>query len=1156
MDLLRPLLKAGSIASLGNVCPGYEGAAIADLLRVAPRHVVLVARDAGRMQSIARAIAFFAPERPVIQIPAWDCLPYDRVSPQTHVMSQRMAAFGEIARADQPRLILTTVSSALQRVPSLDYVTSHMLSIKPGQMRDIADITQFVTTSGFMRCSTVTEPGEFAVRGGIVDLFPPGADFPIRLDFFGQTLESIRSFDPETQRTIASVDELTLVAASELDLSPNSISRFRQGYLAAFGGGAMNDPVYEAVSAGARYQGMEHWLPLFHDHLVTLFDYFSAPDIFVCDAQLDESAEERWAQISDYHTARENAVRVASASVYRALSPTELYLSMDEFRAQQTPFSVIKISAFQQPEARHVLNVSCSAGRDFRIERSEDGTNVFDAVVGHIRSLQGRGKKVVIDTHSDGSASRLTGLLQDHGISATLDLQHADGIQFLSPQTLGVSTIGLEHGFETDLIAVISEQDILGDRMARRSRKRRADNFLTEAASLSQGDLVVHVDHGIGRFDSLQTLDVNGAPHACLKLLYHDDARLFLPVENIDLLSRFGGDEATVALDRLGGQAWQGRKARLKEKLKDIADSLIKIAAERRLREGDRFVPMTGLYDEFCAAFPFDETDDQLDAIEAVLEDLGSGQPMDRLICGDVGFGKTEVALRAAHTVAMGGGQVALIAPTTLLARQHAQNFKARFANMPVEIRELSRLISSNDARDTKQGLVEGKVDIVIGTHALLGKSMAFKRLGLVIIDEEQHFGVTHKERLKELRQEVHVLTLTATPIPRTLQMALTGVRSLSLIATPPVDRLAIRTYITPFDGVILREAILREKYRAGQSFMIVPRISDIDEIETFLRENVPEVRFVIAHGQLPGAELEERMSAFYDGQYDVLVSTSIIESGLDIPTANTIIIHRADMFGLAQLYQMRGRVGRSKQRAYAYLTYADTKPLTPAAEKRLQILQSLDNLGAGFTLASHDLDMRGAGNLVGEEQSGHIREVGFELYQSMLEEAIAERQGLQRRENWSPQINLGLSVMITENYVPDLELRMGLYRRLSLLDTPEEIEGFAAEMIDRFGPLPEEVNNLFEVIKTKITCYRAGIARVDVGPKGGVFQFRNAQFANPAGLIAYMSEAATPVKLRPDHSMFVQFKSDDVGARVGEVRRIVDRLAQIAAEGETAQSA
>jgi transcription-repair coupling factor (superfamily II helicase) len=673
----------------------------------------------------------------------------------------------------------------------------------------------------------------------------------------------------------------------------------------------------------------------------------------------------------------------------------------------------------------------------------------------------------------------------------------------------------------------------LGDRLIRAPKKRRkADNFLTEAQSLAAGDLVVHVDHGVGRFLGLEVVTAAGAAHECLLLEYAEGAKLYLPVENIELLSRFGHEEGL--LDRLGGGAWQAKKARLKERIREMAERLIRVAAERELRSAPMLEPAHHAWEAFSARFPYQETDDQLRAIEDVLADLSSGRPMDRLICGDVGFGKTEVAMRAAFVAAMAGLQVAVIAPTTLLARQHFKSFAERFRGFPLEVRALSRFVSTKEANATREGMARGTVDVVVGTHALLAKGVSFKNLGLLIIDEEQHFGVAHKERLKQLRSDVHVLTLTATPIPRTLQLSLSGVRDLSIIGTPPVDRLAIRTYVSEFDAVTIREALLREHYRGGQSFYVVPRITDLPEIETFLREQVPEVSYVVAHGQMAAGELDDRMNAFYDGKFDVLLATTIVESGLDIPTANTMIVHRSDMFGLSQLYQIRGRVGRSKTRAYAYLTTKPRAKLTPAAEKRLRVLGSLDTLGAGFALASQDLDIRGAGNLLGEEQSGQMRDVGYELYQQMLEEAIAkirtgELEGLSDAgDAWAPQLNLGVPVLIPEDFVPDLDVRLGLYRRLSNLHSKVELEGFAAELIDRFGKLPKEVNTLLLVVRIKDMCKRAGISKLDAGPKGATLQFHNDSFASPQGLVEFIQAQNGLAKVK-DNKIVVRrdWKSD-----------------------------
>jgi transcription-repair coupling factor (superfamily II helicase) len=760
---------------------------------------------------------------------------------------------------------------------------------------------------------------------------------------------------------------------------------------------------------------------------------------------------------------------------------------------------------------------------------------------------------VLLSAWSAGSAERLATILRDHGVGAIADAASWVEAKSRAAGLINIAVLPLEEGFETEEMAVITEQDILGDRMVRRARRqRRAADIIGELAGLAPGDLLVHVDHGIGRFEGLRTLDVQGAPHDCLLLIYAGNDRLFIPVENFELLSRYGSETEGVQLDRLGGGAWQAKKARLKQRIREIANDLIKTAAARELKSGDVLAPPEGAFDEFAARFPYEETEDQLNAIESVLDDLQRGRPMDRLICGDVGFGKTEVALRAACVAAYAGKQVAVVVPTTLLARQHFKNFTERFKGLPFRIAHASRLVARKELEQVKQGLADGSVDLVIGTHALLTDKIQFRDLGLLIIDEEQHFGVKHKERLKEMRAAVHVLTLTATPIPRTLQLALSGIREMSLIATPPIDRLAVRTYISPFDGIVIREYLLREHFRGGQSFYVVPRISDLDEIAEFLRANVPEVKFRTAHGRMPPTELEDIMTAFYDRGFDVLVSTTIIESGLDIPTANTLVVHRADMFGLAQLYQLRGRVGRAKLRAYALLTTPPGHALNPNAERRLEVLQSLDSLGAGFTLASHDLDIRGAGNLLGVEQSGNIREVGFELYQQMLEEAVASMRAGESEtlpeSQWSPQINIGTSVLIPEDYVADLQVRLGLYRRLADFKDQEELDAFGAELHDRFGKPPEEVQHLLEIVSIKLLCRAANVQSVDAGARGATIALRNGIFPNPSGLVEWISGQGTLAKLRPDMKLVILRDWESAAARLKGTRQLMQTLVKLAA--------
>ncbi|MCB2129264.1 MAG: transcription-repair coupling factor [Rhodobacteraceae bacterium] len=1105
---------------------GFDARLVAQELARA-RGVVHVARDDKRMEAMRAALAFFAPDALVITFPAWDCLPYDRVSPNADTSATRMATLAALAQGvPGPFILLTTLNAATQRVPPREVLRASSFTARVGQRLDEAALRGFLVRMGFTQSPTVTEPGDYAVRGGIIDIYPPGEGGPVRLDLFGDVLDGARRFDAATQRTVAKLDTVELAPVSEVILDEAAITRFRQNYRIEFGAAGTDDPLYEAVSAGRKHAGMEHWLPFFHERLETLFDYLPGLTVML-DDQIASAHLSRWEAIEDQYDTRLEAMKRKDRldSVYKPAAPGLLYLDEAAWASATADHRVVRMIELPQATGPGVTDAGGRIGRNFSAERQLENVNLFSALADHLNARRADGQ-VVVASYSDGARERLKGLLEDeelHGAQLIRDVRDV-------PEGRGglfLVVWALEHGFEGKGLTVVSEQDVLGDRLIRGPKKRRkAENFLTEAQSLSPGDLVVHVDHGVGRYTGLETITALGAPHDCVALEYAGGTRLYLPVENIELLSRYGHEEGL--LDRLGGGAWQAKKARLKERIRIIADRLMRVAAERLLRKAPILEAPHHEYDAFSARFPYQETDDQLSAIDEVVGDLAEGRPMDRLIVGDVGFGKTEVAMRAAFVAALSGVQVAVIAPTTLLARQHFKTFAERFRGTAITVRPLSRFVAARDAAQTRAGLAEGTVDIVIGTHAVLAKQVKFRNLGLLIIDEEQHFGVGHKERLKEIRSEIHVLTLTATPIPRTLQLSLTGVRDLSIIGTPPVDRLAIRTYVSEFDSVTIREALLRERYRGGQSFYVAPRIKDLPGIEEFLQTHVPEVSYVVAHGQMAAGELDERMNAFYDGKYDVLLATSIVESGLDIPTANTMIVHRADMFGLAQLYQIRGRVGRSKLRAYCYLTTKPRMPLTPTAQKRLRLLGSLDSLGAGFSLASQDLDLRGAGNILGEEQSGHINEVGYELYQAMLEETIARIKAgdidapTEDDGQWSPQINLGVPVMIPESYVPDLDVRLGLYRRLSSLTTKVELEGFAAELIDRFGPVPKEVNTLLLVMRIKAMCRRAWIGRLDAGPKGATVQFHMDKFPNPAGLVDYLQAQNGLAKIK-DNKVIVR---------------------------------
>ncbi|MEA3048590.1 MAG: hypothetical protein QOG84_426 [Sphingomonadales bacterium] len=1193
MTDLQRILSAKSPMTLAGAPAGFLPWLAADLARAAKGRAVFVAPDEAAMRALADAAGYFAPELEVLAFPAWDCLPYDRSSPSLRSTAERLATLHALQRkADKPQLLVTTVNAATQRTLTPFRIRQLVARLAPGERIDLDRLAALLLANGYQRTDAVADAGEFAVRGGIVDLFPSGESEGLRLDFFGDEIESVRRFDPGTQRTTGRADAgFTLLPASETLLDEESVKRFRARYREKFGATATGDPLYQAVSDGRRLAGIDHWLPLFEERLATLFDHLSPDDLIVRDAHDAGAADARFEAVADYYENRRRA-QSSDPGSYRPLEPESLYLTRDEWEALIADRPLHLATPFHEPESATVLDFGVDSARDFAPERSQNA-NVYEAVVDHIAGLRRAKKKVVLASYSVGARDRLKGLLADHGLRKAVEVdtwQEALGASTPLPgrEGTGVGTRGeatrpvsaddgepdgslptpspslpgrggivalavlpLDHGFTTGDLALLTEQDMLGDRLVRRRKRRKsADAFLNELATLTPGDLVVHADHGIGRYEGLTQIPVGTSPHDCVALEYAGGDKLYIPVENLDILSRYGSGADGVVLDRLGGEAWQRRKSRMKERIREIAGELIRVAAERALHPGTVIEPDTS-YAAFADRFPYEETEDQDRAIADVFADLEAGKPMDRLVCGDVGFGKTEVALRAAFAAAMAGLQVALICPTTLLARQHFNTFVERFRGFPIEIGRLSRLVPPREAKETKERLKTGQVDIVIGTHAILAKGIEFRNLGLVIVDEEQRFGVTHKERLKALRADVHVLTLTATPIPRTLQMAMSGLRELSVIQTPPVDRLAVRTYVMPWDPVVIREALLREHYRGGQTYFVAPRIADLPDLEQYLRDEVPEVRFVTAHGQMPPTEVEEKMSAFYDRKYDVLLSTTIVESGLDIPSANTLIVSRADRFGLAQLYQLRGRVGRAKTRAYSYFTTPESRTVTETADKRLQVLANLESLGAGFQLASHDLDIRGAGNLLGDEQSGHIKEVGFELYQSMLEEAILEAKSggrLKPADEFSPQINVDAPIMIPDDYVPDLDLRMGLYRRMNEFEKAEEIEPFAAELIDRFGKLPAETDNLLKVIEVKLNCRRAMVAKLDVGPKGALVHFHNDQFPDLEGLIAYVQRLKGSAKLRPDSKLVVTRAWPDAASRINGAVQLSRGLARILA--------
>ncbi|MDG6093953.1 transcription-repair coupling factor [Acetobacter sp. AN02] len=1150
--------SSAHITPVWGVPEGYDAVLLGRRAQEHKGSVLHVARDDAAMERLATLLAFFAPQVEVLRFPSWDCLPYDRVSPNPVLVATRVATLSRLLEPPPAaRVVLTTPAALLQRVAPRETFAGQSLAVSQGETLDSTFLTDLLIANGYTRTDTVMEPGEFAARGGIFDLWPAGQEEPVRLDLFGDEVENIRHFDPGSQRSTGQVQGMVLRPVSEFSLDKDSISRFRSGWRDLFGPAAASDPIYEYVSDGRRYPGLEHWQPLFQATMETLSDYL--PDAAISlDPQVEEAISARLEMIRDHYEARREPPREGETP-YRPLPPHLLYLDRKGIDAWFARMPVTAFSPFAKPDGAAGIDAGGRPGKMFsRIVAQGEREQVFRLLGDQAREWGETGRRSFVAAWTRGSRERIATLLKENGITAQSAETWPDARK-TRPGTVGLLTLGLERGFIADDIAVVSEQDLLGERIGRPPRKRRrADELIAEAGEITEGDLIVHQEYGIGRYDGLETVTVGVAPHDCLRLLYDGGQKLYLPVENIELLSRFGSDQAGVALDKLGGTSWQARKAKMKQRIRDMAGELIRTAAARALLEAPSIRPAEGLWDEFCAGFPFVETEDQSRAIADVLDDMASGRPMDRLICGDVGFGKTEVALRAAFVAAMSGEQVAVIVPTTLLARQHFRTFEARFSGLPLKIAQLSRMVTAKDAADVRKGLADGTVNIVVGTHALLAKTVQFAALGLLIIDEEQHFGVSHKEKLKALKDGVHVLTLSATPLPRTLQLSLSGVREMSLIATPPTDRLAVRTFIMPFDSVVVREAIQRERFRGGQIFCVAPRIEDLDRLGERLRDIVPDAKVVQAHGRLSPTELERVMTEFSDGKYDILLSTNIVESGLDMPAVNTLIIHRADMFGLGQLYQLRGRVGRGKQRGYAYLTWPQSHILAASSQKRLEIMQSLDTLGAGFTLASHDLDLRGAGNLLGEEQSGHIREVGIELYQQMLQDAVTDmraERGRERAEDreWTPNIILGLPVLIPETYVRDLPVRLSLYRRIGALASDAEMEAMEAELIDRFGGLPDEAKNLLEVVAIKRLCKEAGVERLEAGPKGMVLQFRNGIFRNPEGLIRWMGKwKEGTIRVRPDQKLAILGDLENAH-RIGLAKKVTSALAQLSRRAEKA---
>ncbi|MBF0185148.1 MAG: transcription-repair coupling factor [Magnetococcales bacterium] len=1174
------LLQRGSPYPILCDLPGGSFAWLATALaREWHRPLLLVTASASRADALFREVLFFSEHYkqplPLLSFPAWETLPFEPLSPFGPLVGERIATLFRLTQmtgsgpvlagneaGDTRAVIVTTAAALMQRVMPAQLLAQHGLAIKKGDQLNLTVMREFLTLSGYRHASQVAEPGEFAIRGGIVDFFPPGHDNPVRIELFGDEVETLRQFDPVTQRSTDPIPGVQALPTSEVLLNETTIRTFRTQYRQVFGGQSAEDTMYKEISKGCKVQGMEHLLPLFYEPAATFFDYLPEGSTFLLEenalAAVEQFAQEVQERYRLVNTPQESRSGLARNSRY--LPSDALYLSREQWQASLQPFTVF---ASRSGAEKGAISLAFDPVIDFTgqsapvtVSDNSKGNkeSTLDRVAQTIRTAQNNGFRIAMSVRTIGQRERLREVLEDHKIATRL-APHWDAVLNAPPGTTWLVIGDVEQGFAHGRIGVvlIPEESIFGRRTRRRQRDQRyLEQLLASFSDLQEGNLVVHADHGIGRFGGLHPLDIGTIKNEFLLITYQDEDKLYVPVENLDRVSKYSGAEE-IALDKLGSAKWEKTKERTRKKILEMAHELVHLQALRAATQGFTFAGADPLYQEFAATFPFEETPDQAQAIEAVLADMASSRPMDRLVCGDVGFGKTEVALRAAFRAVMDGKQVAVLAPTTILAQQHFETFSRRLAPYPVKIELLSRFRTPAEQKLALRRLSSGDADIAIGTHRLLQSDVHFKDIGLLVVDEEQRFGVSHKEKLKTFRATVDILTLTATPIPRTLHLAMAGVRDISIIATPPLDRLAIRTLITQYDRTQVREAILREIYRGGQVYYLYNRVQDIEKFAAQLGELVPEAKLGVAHGQMREGQLERIMFSFYQQEFNVLLCTTIIENGVDIPSANTIIIHRADKFGLAQLHQLRGRVGRSKHRAYAYLLVPPAHNLTEDARKRLEALETLGDLGAGFSLATHDLEIRGAGNILGDEQSGQIREVGFELYNQMLRDAI---QGLanqaaatevapERVEEILPNISLHVSTHIPNDFVPDVHQRLTLYKRIAELNSGEEISEMRSELLDRFGPLPESIMNLLRLVGIKRSCRQLKILKLEAGPKGATLQFHPQPAVNPQAIIELIQQGGGSVTFNhQSNTLAVKNRLWDVEeVRLRALEELLDRL-------------
>ncbi|WP_017442406.1 transcription-repair coupling factor [Rickettsia gravesii] len=1070
---------------------------------------ILSASNEEEALQLYKQALFFSSNENIYYFPSYDTIPYDHTSPNANILSRRAETLTKLTTNNSnSKLLITHTANLLNKLPPKDFFSKYFLKLSPKMKFTTDELAMFLVENSFTRNASSIDAGEFAVRGEIIDIILPGPK-AYRIHFSWGYIESIKEFDIDTQISTKSCrEELIISPANEIVLNSETIGNFKNNYLRNFGVNHTDNPLYEAVISGRKFTGYEQLLPLFYDSCSNLIDYLNDP-IFIFDNLSKQAILEFEHSYNDFYSARSEANKLKFNSFYPTLSPTSLYFTASEITELLERKNNILLTFENSEQASLIENIAATSF----IEKK----TVFDKLFEVIKANSH--KKIIIGSSVLSSFERIKSIIQNYEYK----YNEINKLDEAKASIINVGIIPLNQSFYTKEYLFITASELLEEKPSSTNTNKKLKNILLELDNLAEGEFVVHKDHGIGQFLKLEALEIKGKPHDFLKILYAGNDKLYIPVESIEVIKKYGNDNAE--LDKLGSVSWQRSKAKLKNRIKEIALHLIQIAAKRKLNSSASVEFDLEEYDKFCANFPFSETEDQLTAINDIKEDLRNGMLMDRLICGDVGFGKTEVAMRAVFMVAKSLNehlpQVAVVVPTTILCSQHFSRFIERFKGFGLNIKQLSSVISSKEAKIIRSELESGKINIIIGTHSLLHKNIKFFNLKLLIIDEEQHFGVGQKEFLKSLKSSSHILAMSATPIPRTLQMSMTGLKELSIIATPPLNRLEVRTSVMPFDPVIIRDALLREHFRGGRSFYVVPRIKDIEDIEKQLKQIVPELSYKVAHGKMTPSKIDEVMSEFYAGKFDILVSTTIIESGIDIAEANTMIIHKADMLGLSQLYQLRGRIGRGKMRGYAYLTVASHKKMTSHSLRRLEIIQHSCALGSGFTIASHDMDLRGFGNLIGEEQSGQIKEVGTELYQEILEEQIAifKDEPIVSEQPFIPTINLGLSVFIPDNYVADAALKLGLYRRIGNLSNEIEVETFKDEMIDRFGLLPIEFNNLLDIVKIKLLCFKLNIENLDSGDNGFVIKFyKNADMTDK--ILKFVSTYSNQAKIKPDNKL------------------------------------